>query len=66
MSDAAKDRTDGMVDEVTGKANEGWGEFTGDDEAQAEGQLDQAKGKAKQGLADVKDTVDDVVDRMTD
>ena len=66
MSESTNDRAEGMTDEVKGKAKEGWGKVTGDEETEAEGQLDQAKGKAKQGLADAKDAVDDVVDSLTD
>ena len=66
MSDAAEDRMDGTMDEVTGKAKEGWGKLTGNEETEAEGQMDQAKGHAKQGLADAKDAVDDAVDRLTE
>ena len=66
MSDAAADRMDGTMDEVKGKAKEGWGKVTGNEETEAEGQLDQATGKAKQGLADAKEAVDGVVDRLTD
>ena len=66
MNESTNDRAEGMTDEVKGTVKEGWGKITGDEQIEAEGQLDQAKGKAKQGLADAKDAVDDAVDSLTD
>ncbi len=66
MSDATRDRIEGNVDDVTGQAKAKWGDLTGDQQAETEGQTDQAEGGMKQGMADVKDRVDDVVKKATD
>ena len=66
MSERTDDRMAGMADEAKGKAKEGLGKLTGDDDAQAEGQLDQATGKVTQGLADTKDKINDAVNGLTD
>ncbi len=65
MSDATRDRIEGSVDDVTGQAKSAFGNLTGDEQTQAEGDMDQAEGGLKQGLADVKDKVDDVVKTVT-
>ena len=64
MSDANKDRAEGMVEEGTGRAKSAWGELTGDESKQAEGKLDQAKGAAKQAMGDIKDKLDDAKDKL--
>jgi uncharacterized protein YjbJ (UPF0337 family) len=66
MSDATRDRIEGNVDDVTGQAKAKWGDLTGDQQTETEGQMDQAEGGMKQGTADVKDRVDDVVKKVTD
>jgi uncharacterized protein YjbJ (UPF0337 family) len=66
MTDQSKDRLGGMMDEATGKGKEAWGTMTDDEDTEAEGQMDQAKGNVKQGVADAKDTVDDMVKDATD
>ncbi len=65
MDSSNKDRIQGGVDELKGKAKSGWGEATGDDKTRAEGEMDQAKGKVQQGLADAKDKVGDAIDDLT-
>jgi len=64
MSDANKDRAEGMVDEGKGRVKSAWGELSGDEQAKGEGKLDQAKGAVKQAMGDVKDKVDDVKDKL--
>ena len=66
MSDATRDRIEGSIDEATGRGKSAFGELTGDEQTQAEGQADQATGDLKQGLAGVKDKVDDAVKKVTD
>ena len=66
MSDATRDRIEGTVDEATGRGKSAFGELTGDEQTQAEGETDQAKGNVKQGVADVKGKVDDAVKNLTD
>ena len=65
MTDATRDRIEGTVDEAVGRGKSAFGELTGDEQTQAEGQTDQASGNVKQGLADVKDKVDDAVKKVT-
>ena len=50
---ADEDKARGTADNVKGKAQEAWGNITGDEEKQAEGKGNQAKGN-------VKDAVDNV------
>jgi len=49
------DKAKNKVEEVGGKAKEGAGEVTGDDNLKAEGKGDQAKGKLKEAGEKVKD-----------
>ena len=65
MTDQSRDRIEGKVDELTGRGKSAWGELSGDEETQAEGDADQLGGQAQQGLADVKDKVDDAVKKVT-
>ncbi len=65
MDSSNKDRLQGGVDELKGKAKSAIGEATGDDRTKAEGEMDQAKGKFQQGLADAKDKVGDAIDDLT-
>ena len=66
MSDATRDRIEGSVGELTGRGKSAFGELTGNESTEAEGEKDQGMGNAKQGLADVKDKVDDAVKNLTD
>ena len=66
MSDSTRDRIDGATDNLTGRGKETLGNVTGDEQTQAEGQVDQAKGDVKQGVADVKDKIDDAAKNLTD
>lgn len=66
MNDDMKNKFEGKVDEVQGRAKSAVGNVTGDDELKGEGELDQVKGKLKQGFADAKDKINDLVDRVTD
>jgi uncharacterized protein YjbJ (UPF0337 family) len=65
MTDQTKDRIEGTVDEAQGRAKSAWGELTDNPETKAEGDADQTAGKLKKGMADVKDTVDDAVKKVT-
>ena len=66
MSDSSRDRIEGSIDDMKGRAESGFGGLTGDKDTQAQGEMDQAKGGLKQGMADVKDKVDDKVKNLTD
>ncbi len=65
MSDSSRDRIDGKMDEVGGQVKGGFGDLTGDEETQAEGEAQENKGKLQQGMADAKDKVDDLVKKVT-
>lgn len=57
-----KDRIEGKLDDVKGRAKRQVGEWTGDENAQAEGAMDQAKGKLKKAWGKVKDAGRDAAD----
>ena len=52
---ATEDKAANKVTEIKGKAKEGLGKATGDEEMEAEGQTDQVKGNLKQAAEKVKD-----------
>ena len=49
----AKEKGEGMKDDVKGNVKEGFGKLTGDDSKQAEGKADQAKGDGKKETAGI-------------
>ncbi|HEY2085015.1 MAG TPA: CsbD family protein [Mycobacterium sp.] len=51
----AHDKVSNKIDDVAGKAKEGLGKATGDDDTRAEGKLDQAKSSLKDAAEHVKD-----------
>lgn len=57
-----EDRIKGKAEDVKGRVKRQVGEWTGDEEAQAEGTMDQAKGKAQNAWGKVKDAARDVGD----
>jgi uncharacterized protein YjbJ (UPF0337 family) len=57
-----EDRIKGKAEDVKGRVKRQVGEWTGDEEAQAEGAMDQAKGKAQNAWGKVKDAARDVAD----
>jgi uncharacterized protein YjbJ (UPF0337 family) len=61
MSDADKDRAQGMGDQLKGRVEQGVGGLTGDREQQAQGSADEAKGKLQQGLGDLRDKASDAI-----
>jgi uncharacterized protein YjbJ (UPF0337 family) len=62
MSDRSgdRDRVEGSVEEVKGRAKQAWGDVTGDDRTKAEGMADEIKGRAQQTWGDVKDAAEDL------
>jgi uncharacterized protein YjbJ (UPF0337 family) len=58
------DRIEGKVDDVKGRVKRQVGEWTGDEQAQAEGTMDQAKGKAQNAWGKIKDAGRDAVDNI--
>jgi uncharacterized protein YjbJ (UPF0337 family) len=57
-----KDRVEGKVDDIKGRVKRQVGEWTGDENAQAEGTMDQAKGKVQNAFGKAKDAVRDAAD----
>lgn len=51
----AEDKIDNKADKLKGKAKEGVGKVTDDEELEAEGKLDQVKGNVKDAGEKVKD-----------
>lgn len=57
-----KDRIQGKMEDITGRAKRQVGEWTGDTETQAEGLGDQIKGKARNMMGKMKDAGRDLAD----
>jgi uncharacterized protein YjbJ (UPF0337 family) len=66
MGDEMDGRSEGILDQATGKGKEVSGKLTDDEDMEAEGKLDQAGGRVKEGVADVKDAANDVFDDLKD
>ncbi len=58
-----KDNLKGSMDDAAGRAKRQIGEWTGDNEAQADGATQQVKGKVEKAWGNVKDAAHDVADR---
>jgi uncharacterized protein YjbJ (UPF0337 family) len=54
-----KDKIEGSVKDVAGKAQQKVGELTGSEEQQIKGLKNQAEGKIQKGVGNVKDALDD-------
>ena len=50
-----RDKGEGAVDKIKGRAKEASGSVTGDEEKKAQGRSEQTKGTAKEKLGKVKD-----------
>ena len=61
-----KDRIEGKVDDIKGRVKRQVGEWTGDENAQAEGAADQVKGKTQNAFGKAKDAVRDAADDLRD
>lgn len=59
-------RIKGKFDDVKGRVKRQLGEWTGDENAQAEGTLDQAKGKVENAFGKVKDKARDIANDVRD
>jgi uncharacterized protein YjbJ (UPF0337 family) len=55
-----KDRIKGKVDEAAGRAKRQVGEWTGDEQSQGEGAMQEIKGRAENAWGNVKDGVRDM------
>lgn len=60
------DKIKGKIDDVKGRVKRQVGEWTGDENAQAEGTMDQAKGKIQNAWGNVKDDVKDAFNKDRD
>ena len=60
------DRIKGKADDIAGRVKRQVGEWTGDEEAQAEGAAQQAKGKVQNAWGKAKDAVRDATDDAKD
>lgn len=59
---AEEDRAKATAKNIEGKAQEAWGNVTGDPQDKAEGQAKQAESEVRHGVEDVKDNVKKKVD----
>ena len=55
-----RDRMEGTVDEMKGRAKQAWGDITDDQRMKGEGMVDEAEGRARQAMGDIKDKIEDV------
>lgn len=60
------DRLKGKLTDVGGRIERQAGEWTGDEDLQAEGSKDQAKGKVQNTWGKIKDKARDIKDDITD
>lgn len=60
------DKFKNKSEEVSGKAKEGVGDATGNEQLEAEGKFDQAKSRVKQGVEDFKDDAAEKFNDLTD
>ena len=65
VSDSSRDRIEGSIDDMQGRAKSGLGGLTDDKDMQTEGEMDKAQGGLKQGMADAKDKVHEAVKNLT-
>jgi len=61
-----KDRIEGKVKDIAGRAQRQAGEWTGDNESQAKGAAKQAEGKVQNALGKAKDAVKKSTERADD
>jgi len=57
-----KDRIKGKAEDIAGRVKRQTGEWTGNENAQAEGATQQLKGKARNAMGKAKDAVRDAAD----
>jgi uncharacterized protein YjbJ (UPF0337 family) len=60
-----KDRIKGKAEDIKGRVKRQVGEWTGDEDLQAEGTAEQAKGKVQNAFGKVKDTARKVKDEVS-
>lgn len=57
-----EDKAQGTTDDLKGRAREAYGDLTGNEDQQAQGQAEQAQGKGEKLVGDVKNAVSDITD----
>lgn len=57
-----EDKAKAAAKNIEGKAQEAWGEVTGDPADKAEGKAKQGEAEVRQGVEDVKDNVKKAID----
>jgi uncharacterized protein YjbJ (UPF0337 family) len=63
--DGLKDKGEGKAEELGGRAKQGVGAATNDEQLENEGKADEAGGKAKQVVGELKDAVKDIKDNLS-
>jgi uncharacterized protein YjbJ (UPF0337 family) len=61
-----KDRVEGKLKDIKGRVKRQAGEWSGDEQAQAEGAMDQAEGKVQNAVGKTKDAVRDLNKKLED
>ena len=61
-----RDELDGKTDQVKGKAKQGWGNLTNDEQTHAEGVADEAGGEAQEGFGKARRKVGEAIDTVSD
>jgi uncharacterized protein YjbJ (UPF0337 family) len=61
-----KDRVEGKIEDVKGRVKRQVGEWTGDEQTQAEGAAEQVKGKIQNAWGKAKDAGREVLDKNKD
>ena len=56
----------GKIDQAKGQAKEAIGSLTGDKNLESEGRVDQRAGEAKEKVGQVKDKVEEIIDKAKD
>lgn len=64
MSEGTRDRIEGSVDEMGGRAKSAFGDATNDEQMRDEGDMDQLSGNAQQGVGNVKDAAGNIKDKL--
>lgn len=59
MSDVNKDEMKGKGEQVKGRAQQAWGDVTGDQSDKLKGKGEEVKGKAREKLGEMKDDIRD-------
>lgn len=63
---STSDKIKGVANQVGGKIKEGVGKAIGNEQMQAEGNVQQIKGKAQQKVGEAKDAVKDAANTVAD